>query len=134
MLDLCNRAAGGLATKPPLASAELPGTPMMLSQPMAEPILSTLADDPDLGSIVELYVAEMPGRVATLLAQFDAGDRCGLSTTAHQIKGAAGSHGFHQVTPIAARLETALRDDRTDAEISEALEALVDACRRVRWR
>lgn len=106
---------------------------MMLSE-QAAPILSTLADDPDLGSIVELYVEEMPGRVATLLAHFDAGNRAGLTTTAHQIKGAAGSHGFHQITPIAARLEAALHDDRPDAEISEALEALLDVCRRVRVR
>lgn len=105
----------------------------MLSQ-QAAPILSTLADDPDLGSIVELYVNEMPGRVATLLAQFDAGDRAGLTTTAHQIKGAAGSHGFHQVTPVAARLEAALRDDRPEAEINEALDALLEICRRVRFR
>lgn len=105
----------------------------MLSQ-QAAPILSTLADDPDLGSIVALYVEEMPGRVATLLAQFDSGDRAGLATTAHQIKGSAGSHGFHQITPVAARLEAALHDDRPDAEISEALDALVDICRRVRVR
>lgn len=105
----------------------------MLSE-QAAPILSTLADDPDLGSIVALYVEEMPGRVTTLLAQFDAGDRAGLTTTAHQIKGAAGSHGFHQITPVAARLEAALHDDRPDVEISEALEALLDVCRRVRVR
>ncbi|HEX7450234.1 MAG TPA: Hpt domain-containing protein [Pirellulales bacterium] len=107
---------------------------MMSSQQAAEPILSTLADDPDLGSIVELYVAEMPGRIATLVEQFDAGNRVGLTTTAHQIKGAAGSHGFHQVTPIAARLEAALHADRPDAEIGDALEALLDICRRVRFR
>ncbi|HEX5445541.1 MAG TPA: Hpt domain-containing protein [Pirellulales bacterium] len=106
----------------------------MSSQQTAEPILSTLADDPDLGSIVELYVAEMPDRIATLVAQFDAGDRTGLTTTAHQIKGAAGSHGFHQVTPPAARLEAALHADRPEAEIAEALEALLDVCRRVRFR
>lgn len=106
----------------------------MSSQQAAERILSTLVDDPDLGSIVELYVAEMPGRVATLVAQFDAGDRVGLTTTAHQIKGSAGSHGFHQVTPVAARLEAALHADRPDADISEALEQLLDVCRRVRFR
>ena len=101
---------------------------------MIQPFLSELADDPDLGSIVELYVEEMPQRIETLLAQFDAGDRVGLTTTAHQMKGAAGSHGFHQITPLAARLEAALQGDQPDAEIGEALEALVEICRRVRYR
>lgn len=99
-----------------------------------EAIFSTLADDPDLGPLVEMYVSEMPDRMATLLRRFSSGDLSGLATTAHQIKGAAGSHGFDQVTPFAARLEVVAREKRPEHEVRAALDALVDVCRRLRYR
>lgn len=99
-----------------------------------EAIYSTLADDPDLGPLVEMYVAEMPDRIATLVSRFSSGDLNGLATTAHQIKGAAGSHGFDQVTPFAARLEVAARERRPEDEVRAALDELVGVCRRLRYR
>ena len=101
---------------------------------VSEAFYSTLADDPDLGEIVGLYVAEMPERVAALLARSKAGDRRGLATLAHQMKGAAGSHGFHQLTPYAARLEQLARGNAPDHELRQAVEALVEASSRVRYR
>ncbi|HEV3021685.1 MAG TPA: Hpt domain-containing protein, partial [Pirellulales bacterium] len=66
---------------------------------MPAPLLrSSLADDPDLGEIVKLYVDEMPQRIEGLLARFAAADWDGLATGAHQLKGTAGSHGFQQIT------------------------------------
>lgn len=99
-----------------------------------EAIYSSLADDPDLGPLVEMYVAEMPERMATLLGRFSSGDLSGLATTAHQIKGAAGSHGFGLVTPYAANLEIAARERRSMPEVRAALDALVDICRKLRYR
>lgn len=98
----------------------------------SEPFYSTLAGDPDLGEIVGLYIAEMPGRIAALLARFEAGDHRGLATLAHQLKGAAGSHGFHQLTPFAAKLEQLARANAPDHDLRPAVEALVAACGRVR--
>lgn len=99
-----------------------------------EAIYSTLADDPDLGPLVEMYVAEMPDRMTTLAGRFSSGDLNGLATTAHQIKGAAGSHGFGLVTPYAANLEAAARQQRPMPEVQAALDALVGICRRLRYR
>ncbi len=95
------------------------------------PIVSCLADDPDLRELVALYAQEMPQRIETLEKCFAACDWQALVTCAHQMKGAAGSHGFHQLTPFAAALEVAAREARADA-IQAALDALVDVCRRVR--
>jgi histidine phosphotransfer protein HptB len=107
---------------------------MMNTAASGEAIYSTLADDPDLGPLVEMYVSEMPDRLGTLLRRFSSGDLNGLATTAHQIKGAAGSHGFDQVTPYASRLEVAAREQRPMHEVGAALDALVDLCRRLRYR
>jgi HPt (histidine-containing phosphotransfer) domain-containing protein len=93
---------------------------------------STLADDPDLGEIVRLYATEMPDRIAAVLARFESGDRAGVATLAHQLKGAAGSHGFHPITPYAATLERLARGNADQDELRRALDALVDICRRVR--
>ncbi|HWB13601.1 MAG TPA: Hpt domain-containing protein [Pirellulales bacterium] len=95
-------------------------------------LVSTLADDPDLGEIVRLYTAEMPDRIAALQASFDSGDRARLATLAHQMKGAAGSHGFHAITPYAAALERLSRSASRDDELRQAFEALVEICSRVR--
>lgn len=93
---------------------------------------SELADDPDLAEIVELFVAEMPGRVANLEARFEQRQWAELERAAHQIKGAAGSYGFNQLTPAAARLEAVVRRFEDEGAIREALEALTRFCRGVR--
>ena len=73
------------------------------------PIFSTLANDRVLGELVKMYVAEMPDRMAALENAYSGGDRELLRRTAHQMKGAAGSYGFHGLTQSAAALESAVR-------------------------
>lgn len=95
-------------------------------------VYSSLGDDPDLGELVELFVSEMPVRITTLQSQFEQSDWEELRRTAHQLKGAAGSYGFEQVTPYAARLETACRESKGDEEIRKAYDGLVGICGRTR--
>lgn len=97
-----------------------------------ETIHSSLADDPDLGELVALFVDEMRGRVDTLERYYYHRDWPALERAAHQLKGAGGSHGFDEVTLAAARLETALRQRMESTRIVDAFEALVDVCLRVR--
>ena len=96
------------------------------------PLYSYLASDPDLGEIVELFVDEIPNRIALLLEQLDADDWEGLRRTAHQLKGAAGSYGFTPVSPCAAELERRLREDNPEDLIHQAVDDLVAMCRRMR--
>lgn len=95
-------------------------------------IYSTLGADPDLSELVELFVAEMPGRLENLLSLYDSGNLVELRRTAHQIKGAAGSYGFHALTPAAARLEASLKADRPEDEIKQELDELAGLCARIR--
>jgi HPt (histidine-containing phosphotransfer) domain-containing protein len=97
-----------------------------------EAIFSTYGSDPMLGEMVELYVAEMPERIAALERALSEGDRESLRRTAHQMKGAAGSYGFDPLTDAAAELESAVRENQPRERIQNALEELIGRCRRIR--
>jgi HPt (histidine-containing phosphotransfer) domain-containing protein len=95
-------------------------------------LYSSLASDPDLGEIVAMFVDEMPGRVESLMSVVSTGDWNRLGRLAHQMKGACGSYGFHQLTPLAARLEHACRELQEEGQIQEAVQELATPCQRVR--
>jgi histidine phosphotransfer protein HptB len=103
-----------------------------MMQPMnAIPIYSTLAGDPDLGELVEMFVAEMPDRIDALETESRNRDWPQLTSAAHQLKGAAGSYGFSAITPYAARLEAAAREGSQEEAILAALSELLARCRGV---
>jgi HPt (histidine-containing phosphotransfer) domain-containing protein len=105
---------------------------MTNTTPTIEPIFSKLAGDPDMSELVDLFVDEIPSRLAALESHFAAGDMTKLCQTAHQIKGAAGSYGFTAVTPFAANLEFAAKANEPEDRVREALEELLATCRRIR--
>jgi len=90
------------------------------------PIYSTLGGDPDLGELVEMYVDEMPERIASLEQAFSSGDQESLQRAAHQLKGAGESYGFCQLTPLAAAVEYSVRDGEPEEAILKSLKELVD--------
>ena len=95
-------------------------------------LYSTLGGDPDLGDLVSMFVEEMPDRIATLEQAIVCRDWENLQRMAHQLKGAAGSYGFHQLTPFAAAVESSVRDNAPDEKIRSALQNLIEMCRQVR--
>ena len=95
-------------------------------------LYSIYGADQDLQDVVALFVEEMPDRIESLLTQSQNRDWNQLGRTAHIIKGAAGTYGFDQFTPVAQRLESQVREGRPEAEILQCVEALIDLCRRAR--
>ena len=95
-------------------------------------LYSSLVDDPDMVELVDLFVDELPDRVQALVDRLQASDHHGLWRTAHQLSGAAGSYGFHEITVRAASLEGAVRDGRPEQEIAAEVNSLVELCRRAR--
>ncbi len=89
-------------------------------------IYSSFGDDPDLGELVEMFVDEMSERVANLTGCANEKDWDGLGRFAHQIKGAAGSYGFDQITPFAAKVESACKTGLEEEEIMGSLNDLVN--------
>jgi HPt (histidine-containing phosphotransfer) domain-containing protein len=95
-------------------------------------LYSPLAEDRDLGGIVEMFVEEMPDRVSGLMERLNASDWEGLRRAAHQLRGAAGSYGFDPITRSAARLEEAIRQSEPEEEVRRSVHELADMCRRAR--
>ena len=96
------------------------------------PIYSSLAADPMMAELVEMYVDETAEKISALEAAFASSDRDKLRSVAHQMKGAAGSYGFDQVTAGAAVLETAVRNDQPAEAVQAHLDELIALCRRIR--
>ena len=97
-----------------------------------ELVHSALAADPDLGELVDMFVAEMPNRINALETQAESGDWEQVRRTAHHIKGSAGSYGFDAITSPAARLEHAAGEGCQEEDTLLALEELLSLCRRLR--
>lgn len=95
-------------------------------------LYSIYGADQDLYDVVALFVEEMNDRIECLRTLSQNHDWNQLGRTAHAIKGAAGTYGFDQFTPVAHRLELQVREGRPEAEILQSVEALIDLCRRAR--
>jgi len=105
---------------------------MSCSPSETEPLYSDLSGDPDLAEIVAMFVEETPERVAGLGSAFEARDWKRLGRLAHQLKGSAGSYGFPAVGRGAARVEDAIRSGLPEIQIGQAVDELLDLCRRAR--
>lgn len=97
-----------------------------------ELLYSTLGNDLDLGEMVDLFVEEMPRRVAEFVDLFDRQDWAELRRAAHQLKGAAGSYGFKPISPCAARLEQDIDEGLPLDQIRQDVEEIRDLCTRAR--
>ncbi|MDR0337307.1 MAG: Hpt domain-containing protein [Planctomycetaceae bacterium] len=95
------------------------------------PIYSTLASDEELREILALYVGEMPDRIFRLESECVARNWSELCRVAHQLKGSAGSHGFAEISLAAAKLETAIKTQLPEQQITVIVQHLTDLCRRV---
>jgi len=97
----------------------------------SDAIYSSLATDPDLCELAEMYVDEMPDKIAALETAFSSNDLETLHQKAHQLKGSAGSYGFDQLTPYAAALEASISNEQPLNQVCEALDQVLGLCRRV---
>lgn len=92
------------------------------------PIHSTYADDPDMAEICAEFASALPGLVERIGASVADGDRNGVRSLAHQLKGAAGSYGYQMVTDVAAELEKAAK---ADVEMGPRVDELRELARRI---
>jgi diguanylate cyclase (GGDEF)-like protein/PAS domain S-box-containing protein len=117
------------ATLRKYVAADRGDTPRLVEAVSIEPLVSTFADDPEMGEIVEQFAANLPAQVEAIGAALRLDDRQELRLLAHQLKGAAGGYGFPSLTEAAARLEASLQAEAGETQL--ALDALVAACGRV---
>ena len=100
---------------------------------MSEPLLSTLGNDPDLGELVDEYVAGLAGRIADIERAATAGDLQRTEVLAHQMVGSAGMHGFATIGETARRAEEAASGGNADV-LTESVRELAALCARARAR
>ena len=93
---------------------------------------SPLGTDPDVCELVDLFIASLPQRISQLERAFTQQDWASFRQSAHQLKGAAGSYGFPQLTPILAQLESLKCESIDPREIESVLFALRDTSARMR--
>ena len=86
---------------------------------------STYCHDSDMTELVQLFVEEIPDRLAVLEQNLEQGNWSELARFAHQLKGAGGSYGFPQLTPVAARLEELAKETAPPCALEAALHELV---------
>lgn len=95
-------------------------------------LYSEFGSDPDMSELVNRFVAEMPAKMAALERHASDKDWQALGVISHQLKGAAGSYGFHQLTTPAGRVELAARENQPEEAILASVEELLDHCGRLR--
>jgi HPt (histidine-containing phosphotransfer) domain-containing protein len=100
---------------------------------MNDAVVSTLGDDPDLGELVDEYVAVLEARIIAIERAAAAGDRRQAEILAHQMVGGAGSLGFAPISEAARRVEELARDGTAPA-LTAGVGVLAALCRRARAR
>ncbi|WP_028586012.1 ATP-binding protein [Desulfogranum mediterraneum] len=95
----------------PSSGSESPaaaGQPEPISQDQP-PVLSALADHPKLKVAVQQFVDKLPGEMEQMAQLYQAGELESLARSAHWLKGAAGTVGYHAFTQPATELEQLAR-------------------------
>lgn len=95
------------------------------------PMTSLLADEPDLGDLLDEFVHMLPAKVRELQDRLAHRDTVGLRELAHQIKGAAGGYGFPHLSACAGKLEGQLHSGASAEAIRRTIDALVSLIRKV---
>jgi histidine phosphotransfer protein HptB len=94
-------------------------------------IFSRFAGDEHWQELLEAFVAQLPQRLATLEQAIVVNDVQTLMVLVHQLKGACGSYGFDEITPLAERLEKVLLYATSVNGFPEELAIFIDALQRM---
>jgi HPt (histidine-containing phosphotransfer) domain-containing protein len=88
-----------------------------------------MREDPELAELLAQFVARLPERAQELEARLASGDRDGLRSIAHQLKGTAGAYGFARVGDAAAALEACSAPGASLDAVRDAVARVVELCR-----
>jgi CheY-like chemotaxis protein len=94
-----------------------------------EPLISTLADDPDLAPVIDDFVAALPRHVAALETAFAEKDIEQIRRTAANIYGEAAGFGFATIGETALHVLQAVEQGAERAVLRPALHKLLRAAR-----
>lgn len=91
-------------------------------------LISEMADDPEFGQMVKVFLDELPRRIAALQASRAADELGSLTEQVHQLKGAAGGYGFPSITEAAGEVERQLRLGSPERRWRVSFAVLIELC------
>lgn len=103
-----------------------------MTQETVSLIYSEFGHDEDFAELIEMFVDALPDRMAGLSAAISNQDIAEGRRLAHQLKGAFGSYGFHELTEGLKNLELVLHEGSSREQIHAALDAVLDKVSLVR--
>ncbi|MCE9619715.1 MAG: Hpt domain-containing protein [Planctomycetes bacterium] len=112
----------------------MPQDPNPIPTPAAgPPILSDYLADETMVEIIQIFLEELPQRIAALEKCHAAGNKDEFGKLVHQLKGAGGGYGFSVITVSALALEKSLRasDDAWPAAVKVRFDEFTNILRRV---
>jgi HPt (histidine-containing phosphotransfer) domain-containing protein len=93
--------------------------------------MSELVEDPDLGPLAAGFADALPARVQAIAQLLAAADHSAAARLAHQLKGAAGSYGYPEISELARQLEQQMgRDVAATEQVMVRLTARAAAAQR----
>jgi len=116
-------AEAAASSAPDQPSADVPNP--------AEPLRSTLADEPRLGRLLQTFVGRLPARVATLEDLLRRQSVEELRHALHQLKGAGGGYGFAPISELAGRAERRIKEEPSIESVRRDVESLIALVRSV---
>jgi CheY-like chemotaxis protein len=96
------------------------------------PLVSSLAQDPNLAPLIDRFVAGLRERVSALAQAREADDLPTLGRLARELRAEAASYGFGPITDEAAYLEAMIALESPGERVGRATHRLIDLCLRAR--
>jgi len=98
-------------------------------------IISEFADDAEFCDLIQLFVSELPDRVAAIENAFGQGNHQEVTRLTHQLKGSGPGYGFPTIGEAAGTIEEWYRARSTPTHdelvaVREQIDTLTDLCRR----
>ncbi len=121
--DQASKSPAHLVEESVAASQRNLGTTQTLSTAPQTPIVSTLPATPRFREIVEIFLNELPLKLAAMHTARDEADWKSLAELAHWLKGTGGTVGFGCFTEPSKRLEQGAKQQH-EAEIAAGLREL----------
>ena len=94
-------------------------------------LVSELTDE-GMFELVEMFVGELPEKIAGMEKAIGEQDLASLAMLAHQLTGSAGGYGFPSITVSAKEIEQGAKANDSLKTLERQIGALADLCRRAR--
>lgn len=91
-----------------------------------QPLRSTLANDPDMRELIQLYIQDLPTRLDGIRIAMSTGNLNEVRRLSHQLRGASAGFGFAPIGLVAAEVEETIKAIHEQADAMDRVRPLVE--------